>query len=319
MRERVRELGSVAEARDRIVRQALDCIDGESRRTKEEEAAVRREAGRVKSEIGRLLEVLKTLGARGLGSIEGELARLEGLEADFQTRLAELAARQVPMTRVAEDARRFVATWKDVGELLAQATPDEQHLILQHYIEVIELRATDLNGKAGTYAMRLFPEVRPHPKPDDEEGEAGARVPRQPTPPETPSGAVAPGGNDPALLTEDGVVRTAVQKAPRGDHSANQPLVEVGAYRIRKLRRGKQIIDFYPWTAGEAIPTSSPARPKTNRDPLALARHYQSLLDNGTASSKADLARHLGVSRARVTHVLHRLKTQDSPNTSGDQ
>lgn len=103
--------------------------------------------------------------------------------------------------------------------------PDEQHLILQHYIEVIELRATNLNGKTGTYAMRLFLEVRPHPKPGDEEGEVGARVPRQPTPLGTPSGAVAPGGNDLVLLTEDGVVRTAVQKAPR-------PGLEPGTNRL---------------------------------------------------------------------------------------
>lgn len=112
MLERVRELGSVAEVRDRIVRRALDCIDSEARRIQEEEAAVRREAGRVKAEIGRLLEVLKTMGARVLPSIEGELACLEGLEAGFQKQLVELAARQVPMTRVAEDARRFVATWR---------------------------------------------------------------------------------------------------------------------------------------------------------------------------------------------------------------
>ena len=34
-------------------------------------------------------------------------------------------------------------------------------LLLQHYIEVIELHAYDKKGKKGTYAMRLFPEVCP--------------------------------------------------------------------------------------------------------------------------------------------------------------
>ena len=33
--------------------------------------------------------------------------------------------------------------------------------MLQHYIEVIELRSTDPKGRSGTYALRLFPEVRP--------------------------------------------------------------------------------------------------------------------------------------------------------------
>ena len=43
-------------------------------------------------------------------------------------------------------------------------------------------------------------------------------------------------------------------------------------------------------------------------------RYYQSLLDSGKFESRAALARHLGVSRARVTQVLNRLKAMsDSP------
>jgi biotin operon repressor len=41
---------------------------------------------------------------------------------------------------------------------------------------------------------------------------------------------------------------------------------------------------------------------------MKLARHYQALLGSGKFESRAALARHLGVSRARVTHVLRRLK-----------
>ncbi len=44
-----------------------------------------------------------------------------------------------------------------------------------------------------------------------------------------------------------------------------------------------------------------------NHDPLALAKFYQSLLDSGTVENRAALARHLGVSRSRVTQVLRRL------------
>jgi site-specific DNA recombinase len=213
--ERVRELGSVAEARDRIVRQALECIDGESQRLKDEEEIVRRQAAKVRADINRLLEVLKTLGTKGLPSVQDELGRLEQEETELRQRRQELSDRQVPLARVSDEARRFVETWKDVGELLDQATPDERHLILQHYIEVVELRAIDEKGKAGTYALRLFPEVRPHRDPDDPDGLSGSGVPRYPTPPETPNGAATLTGSDPALLTEDGLVRTAVQKAPR--------------------------------------------------------------------------------------------------------
>jgi len=53
-----------------------------------------------------------------------------------------------------------------------------------------------------------------------------------------------------------------------------------------------------------------PPPPKESRDPLKLARYYQSLLDSGKFENRAALSRYLGVSRARVTQVLRRLGTQ---------
>ncbi len=47
---------------------------------------------------------------------------------------------------------------------------------------------------------------------------------------------------------------------------------------------------------------------------MKLARHYQALLDSGRFENRAALARHLGVSRARVTQVLRRLRTTPSGN-----
>lgn len=47
--------------------------------------------------------------------------------------------------------------------------------------------------------------------------------------------------------------------------------------------------------------------PKERPDGLKLARHYQALLNSGKFENRAALARHLGVSRARVTQVLRRL------------
>jgi hypothetical protein len=62
-----------------------------------------------------------------------------------------------------------------------------------------------------------------------------------------------------------------------------------------------------PWDAhSDAKPELKPA-PKESRDPLKLARYYQSLLDSGKFENRAALARYLGVSRARVTQVLQRL------------
>ena len=64
---------------------------------------------------------------------------------------------------------------------------------------------------------------------------------------------------------------------------------------------------MFPWNSfSDAKPKTAPVA-KERRDPLKLARYYQSLLDSGSFENRAALARHLGVSRARVTQVLRRL------------
>jgi hypothetical protein len=39
---------------------------------------------------------------------------------------------QAPVERISDDARSFLETWQDIGELLRSATPEEQMQILQH-------------------------------------------------------------------------------------------------------------------------------------------------------------------------------------------
>ncbi len=97
------------------------------------------------------------------------------------------------------------------------------------------------------------------------------------------------------------------EKAPRVTQYANRGLGEVGAYTTNKLRQRRHYL-LYPWNPiparldGKTRPTPPP------RDRLRLAHYYQSLLDSGKFESRAALARFLGVSRARVTQVLNRLK-----------
>jgi hypothetical protein len=67
------------------------------------------------------------------------------------------------------------------------------------------------------------------------------------------------------------------------------------------------VIAMVPWNgSSNPEPEAAPAL-QQRRDPLHLARYYQSLLDSGQFESRAALARYLGVSRARVTQVLRRL------------
>jgi len=82
--------------------------------------------------------------------------------------------------------------------------------------------------------------------------------------------------------------------------------VERGTLQVNRLRRSPVIV-LFPWNAiSEAKPEPKPV-PKERRDPLKLARYYQSLMDSGKFESRAALARYLGVSRPRVTQVLRRL------------
>ena len=49
---------------------------------------------------------------------------------------------------------------------------------------------------------------------------------------------------------------------------------------------------------------------------MRLARYCQSLLDSGKFENRAALARHFGVSRARVTQALNRLKENEQSSAT---
>src|SRR5262245_35792876 len=140
---RICDIGRMVEARDRIVQEALACLGGEAARLRDEEEVTRRRVTQVRADTGRLVEVLKSLGARGLASVQAELERLEAEEDQLKRTLTDLATRQAPVERVSDDARSFLESWQDIGELLEAATPEERLQLLQHYIEVVELGPID--------------------------------------------------------------------------------------------------------------------------------------------------------------------------------
>jgi hypothetical protein len=82
--------------------------------------------------------------------------------------------------------------------------------------------------------------------------------------------------------------------------------VERGTLQTKRLRRAA-VITLLPWNAVPDPKLEPKPAPKERRDPLKLARYYQSLMASGKFESRAALARYLGVSRARVTQVLRRL------------
>jgi hypothetical protein len=60
--------------------------------------------------------------------------------------------------------------------------------------------------------------------------------------------------------------------------------------RLKRLRR-KAIIVFFPWNGSIEPKPKVAATPKGPRDPLKLARYYQSLLDSGKFENRAAPAR----------------------------
>lgn len=94
--------------------------------------------------------------------------------------------------------------------------------------------------------------------------------------------------------------------------------MELGAFAINRLRRAP-IITFHAWNAPPAVRANQNGTEKLAPDPVRLARYYQSLLDSGKFESRAALARYLGVSRARVTQVLNRLKNAADFPTPDDR
>lgn len=203
--DRIRVLGTLEAAREKIVEQTVAFLDDEGRRLAAEEDIVRRQLGKIRGEINRLIEVLKTLGSGALDSVREELTRLESEEKQLARELRRLASRQQPLQRISAQTRRFLETWQGVAEVLDQASADEKRLIIQHFIEVIELTATTETGNAGTYALKLFPEANPPAAEMSEKNEHG------------PDGADA---SDRPVLTENGSVLQLVGKAPRTQPSS---------------------------------------------------------------------------------------------------
>ena len=98
------------------------------------------------------------------------------------------------------------------------------------------------------------------------------------------------------------------RRPPRDGRYPKRGSIDPGAFRTKRLRR-LPYIEIFKWNSilDRIRAESESARPK--RDRMRLAFQYQELLDSGVVETRAELAHHLGVSRARVTQVLNRLKS----------
>jgi site-specific DNA recombinase len=198
--ERIISLGTRDTDRERVVKEALGDFGAEARKLGSEAEVIRHRLTAVQTEINNLVGVLKRMGQDVIASVRDELARLDEERSQLRERLQAHTEQAAPQAaEAAYAAKRFIETWSTVGELLEQATPEERRTILQHYVEVVEIRFNDSNGKMGSYALRLFPEVRPLDAPPSRNG----------------NGAPVSGADGDPVLTEEANLCQFDSKAPR--------------------------------------------------------------------------------------------------------
>jgi site-specific DNA recombinase len=217
--QRIVSLGTRDDDRERVVKAALGDFEAEARKLGSAADVIRHRLTTVQGEISNLVGVLKHMGTGAMASVREELASLEEERSQLRERLQAHTEEAAPQAaEAAQAAKRFIETWSSVGELLEQATPEERRIILQHDIEVVEIRFSDaggadeggggagddagrrdINGKVGTYALRLF-------------RKSGRWMP---LPQEAKKGTPASSGDQGSVLTEESIVCQSDSKAPR--------------------------------------------------------------------------------------------------------
>jgi hypothetical protein len=109
--------------------------------------------------------------------------------------------------------------------------------------------------------------------------------------------------------------RNRTESSPRRSQ-LDSGFVERGTLQVKRLQRAA-VIELFAWNTAFSGKSEPKPVPRERREPLKLARHYQALLDSGKFENRAALARHLGVSRARVTQVLKRLNATAAGQSDG--
>ena len=94
-----------------------------------------------------------------------------------------------------------------------------------------------------------------------------------------------------------------IQNLNRGELNIVIDFSEIGNYLALDPESIKRLADRF-----SEMKPAQPATIPRKRDGLILAKKYAELLGSGAFKTKAELARYLGVSRARVSQVLRRLQ-----------
>jgi site-specific DNA recombinase len=244
----LRQISTCRNMREQIVASALAALGEDSQKVQEEAGLVRQRLSAVQSEINNLLGVLAKMGAEAAALVEEGLSRLKAERELLQGRLKELDAIKEPHDTLRELSRKFVESWTDIGELMDEADLSEQMVIVQHFVQSLELKAADATVKTGTFVLRIFPELGPL---------TGNLLPPN------ANGPLSGGAGNRAELTENDVVLQFGKKAPRVGLEPTTRRLTAGCSTIELSR----IYRLKIVSANDAF-SSSPSRETCPRWPL---------------------------------------------------
>ena len=207
---RLKRISTTPEARQRIAAEALRHLGDDAQRIERDLGLVRQRLSTIQAEINNLTKAIARMGAEAAELVEEELVQRKQERDQLRDEAAELEREKAPRDLVEARARRFVEQWSDIGQLLDDATLEEQRVILQHLVEVLELKMVDRDRKRGTYVLRLFPEIGPLLPAEGTSATGDSPILGDP---ETQRAGL-PRGKTGRVLTENGLVRQFGKKAP---------------------------------------------------------------------------------------------------------
>jgi hypothetical protein len=70
-------------------------------------------------------------------------------QPQLQERLEQLTQRRAPADATTAVARLFIESWRGMADLLPEATAEEMATLVQHLVEVIELRPAEGSSSEG--------------------------------------------------------------------------------------------------------------------------------------------------------------------------
>lgn len=153
--QRIIDLAADEAGRDRITDAAIKMADDTVQQVEAEIENIRRRLATIQGEVNNLIQTIKSMGSQGLAIVQEGLQASETERQTLKARLAQLQDSSRYLRGMSDKSKRLMENWRHVGDVLKQATPNNQRAVVQHYIDEIKLDAGDAKGTTGTYEIKF--------------------------------------------------------------------------------------------------------------------------------------------------------------------